>query len=289
MDKIKIEKNSVQETLLVPLYGRKLCTEQFPELYSDPYAAKLIEHLDYDFSHLDKKSKSFFYRFGALEAAMRQLDIKWEIDDYLENHPEATIVNMGCGLDRTGEDYNDGRRNIYNIDMPDIIAAREELMPAEPGVVNVPANLTDESWIEKIKADTDVSKGTILFGAGVFYYLTKEQAGMIINRIGEAFPGARVVFDIVGKTGRNLMMKTTLKNYGIDDISEYLYVNDINKDLPPLLTGAKVSSRGYMTGYYDLKKYGIGKAHRVLAGIGDKRMKLQIIRIDFPEITTGVI
>lgn len=33
MDKIHIEKGSVQETLIIPLYGRKLCAEQFPTLY----------------------------------------------------------------------------------------------------------------------------------------------------------------------------------------------------------------------------------------------------------------
>ena len=33
MQKVQIEKNTVQETLLVPLYGRKMCSEKFPELY----------------------------------------------------------------------------------------------------------------------------------------------------------------------------------------------------------------------------------------------------------------
>ena len=27
-----IEKNTVQETLIIPLYGRKVCSEHFPEL-----------------------------------------------------------------------------------------------------------------------------------------------------------------------------------------------------------------------------------------------------------------
>ena len=45
-EKITIEKGSVQETLLVPLYGRKLCAEQFPELYNDTSAAELLSHID---------------------------------------------------------------------------------------------------------------------------------------------------------------------------------------------------------------------------------------------------
>ena len=36
--KYKIEKNTVQETLILPLYSRKLCTELYPNLYQDETA-----------------------------------------------------------------------------------------------------------------------------------------------------------------------------------------------------------------------------------------------------------
>ena len=119
----------MQETLIIPLYGRKLCAEAFPKLYVDKSAAELCERLDYDFSDLDKQAKSTFWRFGALEAAMRQLDMQWEIDDYLRAHPNAAVVNMGCGLDQTGRACDNGTCRIYNVDMPDIIEARDQLTP----------------------------------------------------------------------------------------------------------------------------------------------------------------
>ena len=55
MEKVKIEKNTVQETLMVPLYGRKMCSEKFSELYKDIFVKKLCARLDYDFSELEKK------------------------------------------------------------------------------------------------------------------------------------------------------------------------------------------------------------------------------------------
>ncbi len=36
MEKYHIEKNTVQETLIIPLYGRKICSDHFPGLFSDP-------------------------------------------------------------------------------------------------------------------------------------------------------------------------------------------------------------------------------------------------------------
>ena len=78
MQKIHIEKNTVQETLFIPLFGRKLCTEQFPNLFQDPRAVELIERFDYDFSPLEAKASGMGYRFGALEVAMRESDLMIE-------------------------------------------------------------------------------------------------------------------------------------------------------------------------------------------------------------------
>ena len=38
----RIEKNTVQETLLIPVYGRKMCTELYPNLYRDETAVRLL-------------------------------------------------------------------------------------------------------------------------------------------------------------------------------------------------------------------------------------------------------
>ena len=75
--KYKIEKNTVQETLILPLYSRKLCTELYPNLYRDETAVRLIDQIDYDFSEAEKNSRSLIQRFGALEVAMRQNDLAW--------------------------------------------------------------------------------------------------------------------------------------------------------------------------------------------------------------------
>lgn len=86
--KYHIEKNTVQETLVIPLYGRKMCSELYPNLYRNETALRLIDQIDYDFSLLSQKSKSLMQQFGFLEAAMRQNDLAWEVRDYLREHPE---------------------------------------------------------------------------------------------------------------------------------------------------------------------------------------------------------
>ena len=104
----RIEKNTVQETLLIPVYGRKMCTELYPNLYRDETAVRLFGEIDYDFSALEKKSRSLMQRFGFLEVAMRQNDLAFEVRDYLRAHPNAAVVNLGCGLDATGRSCDNG-------------------------------------------------------------------------------------------------------------------------------------------------------------------------------------
>ena len=107
--KYKIEKNTVQETLILPLYSRKLCIELYPNLYRDETAVRLLDQLDYDFSEAEKNARSLMQRFGALEVAMRQNDLAFEVRAYLKNHPSAAVVNLGCGLDNTGRACDNGR------------------------------------------------------------------------------------------------------------------------------------------------------------------------------------
>lgn len=81
MEKYKIEKDSVQETLIIPLHGRRLCSRRFPGLYQDTTAAMLMEKVDYDFSALERQANGLMQTFGALEVAMRQNDLAWEVRD----------------------------------------------------------------------------------------------------------------------------------------------------------------------------------------------------------------
>ena len=89
MTKYHIEKNTVQETLIIPLYGRKVCSEKFPLLFKDPEAERICDGLDYDFSEKGKRMESGAGLFGALEVAQRQYNIACEVREYLNAHPHS--------------------------------------------------------------------------------------------------------------------------------------------------------------------------------------------------------
>ncbi len=276
-----MEKDSIQETLVIPLYGRALCSRKFPHLFTDQTAAELLERIDYDFSAFERKSDSLMQTFGALEVAMRQSDLAWEVRDYLNAHPKAAVVNLGCGLDQTGRSCDNGQCRIYNIDLPDVMAVRETLLPAGEREMNLAADLNDFSWFDAI--DTPAEDGAVFFAAGVFYYFRTEQVRALCAAMAERFPGGRLVFDAAGPAAVKLMLKTWVKQAGIRDVGAYFSVQDIAKELTAWSDRITVSSRGYMLGYQDLRGTGIRNIHRLLARIADGPLKLRIVRMDFRE------
>ena len=277
MEKTHIEKNTVQETLVIPLYGRKLCTEQFPALFRDERAVELIGRIDYDFSPLEAKSKSLAHRFGALEVAMRENDLTAEAKEYLKAHPRATLVNLGCGLDQTAENCDNGLCGIVNVDLPDVIAVRDRLLPAGGRVKNLAADLNDLTWFNAV----DAENGVCFLAAGVFYYFKKENIQTLFTAMAKRFPGGRLVFDAAGKRAVKIMLKTWVKDAGVTSVADFFSVDDVEKDILPWMTNAAVSFRGYMLGYNDLKDPSVPGPFRLLARLADGFMKMRIIRMDF--------
>ena len=274
--KYHIEKNTVQETLVIPLFGRLVCSEHYPELFSDPEAKRICDSLDYDFAEKRKKMESAAGLFGALEVAQRQYDLRCEVEMYLNDHPKAAVVNLGCGLDDTFTKVNNGQCKGYNIDFPDVIKVRNDLLPAGERETNIACDLNDYTWMDRI----DASNGAAFFAAGVFYYFKTEDVKKLIQAMAERFPGSVLVFDSCNKRGAGLMRKTWLKEAGITDVNAYFSLEDEAE-----LSGwsdhfATVTAKSYMRGYRDI--YGsVGLLHKLMIRFCDGLVRMKIVKIVF--------
>lgn len=275
--KYHIERNTVQETLVIPMYGRMKSSQLYPFLFKDDGAARLMSRIDYDFSSLESNSRNAMQRFGFLEVAVRQYNLAWEVRDYLKTHPNAAVVNLGCGLDDTGRHCDNGTCRIYNIDYPDVIEVRNDLIPPGAREVNMACDLNDTSWFQAI----DASGGAVFFASGVFYYFLRSQVQKLVTAMAAAFPGGRLVFDAANRTAVKLMLKTWVKYAKIKDVGAYFSVEDAQTELSPWTKESKVSSRNFMLGYNDLKDPSVSGLFRFIARIGDKVMKMRVIRFDF--------
>ncbi len=274
--KYHIEKNTVQETLVIPLLGRLVCSEHFPELFSDPEAKRICDCLDYDFAEKRKKMESAAGLFGAIEVAQRQYDLRCEVEDYLKDHPKAAVVNLGCGLDDTFRKCGNGLCRGYNIDLPDVIRVRNDLLPAGEREQNLAFDLNDLSWMDR----SDGTNGAVFYAAGVFYYFKTGDVKKLFHAMAERFPGAVLVFDSCNERGAKLMRKTWLKEAGITDVSAFFSLEDESELLGWSDRFSSVTAKSYMRGYRDIYK-NVGLFHKLMIRFCDTLVRMKIVKIVF--------
>ena len=271
-----IEKNTVQETLVIPLFGRMVCSERFPELFSDSSAKRICDSLDYDFAEKRKKMESVAGLFGALEVAQRQFDLRCEVEAYLNVHPRAAVVNLGCGLDDTFSKVDNGQCRGYNIDLPDVIRVRNDLLPAGDRETNLACDLNDPAWMDKI----DAADGAVFFAAGVFYYFRTADVKKLFQTMAARFPGAVLAFDSCNERGAKLMRKTWLKEAGITDVNAFFSLEDEAELNAWSDRFASVSAKSYMRGYRDIYSE-VGIIHKLMIRFCDGLVKMKIVKIVF--------
>ena len=276
--KYHIEKNTVQETLVIPLFGRRICSERFPQLFSDPEAKRICDSLDYDFSEKRKKMESAFGLFGALEVAQRQYALRCEVEAYLQAHPNAAVVNLGCGLDDTFRKCDNGLCHGYNIDLKDVIAVRNELLPAGERERNIACDLNDPRWMDAV----DASDGAVFFAAGVFYYFRTEDVKSLFSRMAKRFPGSVLAFDSCNQRGAKMMRSTWLKEAGISDVSAFFSLEDERKLESWSSQFASVTAKSYMRGYRDIYDH-VCPIHKLMIRFCDRFVRMKIVKITFRE------
>ena len=222
-EKVTIQKGTVQETLVFPLYGRSIANEKNPELFRDTRAKQIMEKMDYDFSSANMGTlPAYVYgvRHEMLVAAAKE---------YLEKYPDAVVVNLGCGLDTSFTFIDNGKCRYVNLDLPDVIALREKLFDTGERESNLAHDALDFSWMDRIGAGEN--DRVFIFSGGVLFYFQPSDVKALIAAMAERFPGGCFVFDFESEkmvAQSNKMVKKS----GNKGAEMYFWLNDARNELP---------------------------------------------------------
>ena len=129
--KQKINLSGVNESMLVPVYARALESRKKNHAFYDKTAIAVIDSLDYDFK---KHGKSKMNMWGC---AARTIIFDREVSEYIQKHPNCSIVNMACGLDDRFSRVDNGTIEWYNIDFQNVMKIREKIIPLNDRVINI--------------------------------------------------------------------------------------------------------------------------------------------------------
>ncbi|GAB10898.1 putative methyltransferase [Gordonia araii NBRC 100433] len=182
-----INLGSVQETLLVPLYGRAVDARRRRSILSDTRAAEIVDGIDYDFSKFSvPNTAGSVWRASIFDGFVR---------DFLAVHPEGTVTDLGCGLSTRFDRLDNGRVTWLDIDLEDVIDLRRRFVDDGDRYRMLVGSLLETDWYEAI----DAAKPVLLLSEGVLLYFHDHEVTATLRSISAAFPGARLAFDTSGE------------------------------------------------------------------------------------------
>lgn len=195
----KLASNSVQETMLIPLYGRAIAGQQFPDILRDPVAETIVQQVDYDFSGI---GSMYGTEYAAISCLARAVHMDDKARAYLAKHPDGTIVYLGAGLDATFERVDNGRVHWYNLDLPDAMAYRERFIQPSERCRHIARSMFDYAWFDEIEPPPD---GTILvLAAGLFFYFSKSQLAELTDNLCRRFRHGELFFEAASRRGTQI-------------------------------------------------------------------------------------
>ncbi|MDO0911772.1 class I SAM-dependent methyltransferase [Streptomyces sp. DT2A-34] len=180
---------TIQETLLIPLYGRAVENRKKEAVLRDPIAEELVAAIDYDFARFDDLPM-------LLGTVLRtSLFDRW-VADFLAEHPTGTVVEIGTGLNTRYERTDNGQARWFDLDLPDVIELRRTFLTDMPRRTMIAASVTDEAWADTVAAH---SGGPYLFAAeAVLPYLQETDVREVIGLLADRFPGSLLALDTSG-------------------------------------------------------------------------------------------
>jgi O-methyltransferase involved in polyketide biosynthesis len=186
MQSEKVHFTKEKETLLFTLYGKALHSRSINPVLRDKWAEDAVNRIDYDFEKLKVRE----YESLLIASRARQFDLF--ADQYISEHPRATVLQLGCGMDsRIFRVDPPASVRWFDIDYPDVIELRKHLFPQRNGYSLIGSSLAELGWLENVPADEPV----MVVAEGVMMYLTEEIVKQLLNSIVNHFSSGQIVFD----------------------------------------------------------------------------------------------
>lgn len=177
----------VSETALMTLNGRAHEAGLPDAIIDDPMAIELRNAFVVDYDKFGRRGQ---------EMALRSLAADRCTIEYLRDHPRATVVALAEGFQtsfwRLDKAVADPQFRWVSVDLPSVIALREQLLPESPRITNIAQSALDYSWMDRI----DTADGVFITAEGLLMYLQPDEAMGLITECAKRFPGGRMFFDL---------------------------------------------------------------------------------------------
>lgn len=189
MAKLKLEgADPVSQTLLIPLWARAVEQREPEPLVRDPLAAAMVERIDYDWRQIR------LARSDLAQCVVRLREFDRFVRDFLVRHPSGTVVHLGCGLDARFQRVDNGQVRWFDVDLPDVIALRRQLLPESDRNRYLASSAFDFDWMAQFEVAT--GSRVLFVTEAMLPYFEENQVKGLIGTLRQQFPGAELVTDM---------------------------------------------------------------------------------------------
>lgn len=216
--KEKITLSEANETLLITLYCKAAVTRSKTPFLVDEKAIEILDRLAYDFQALKVN------RGTILTVTLRAKRLDEYVRQFLDEHPQAMVLHLGCGLDSRCQRIDDRQTLWIDLDMPPVIELRRKFFRESGNYRMIAASVLDWGWMEEAPSR---DRPVMIVAEGLSMYLKEAEMMALVRRLKENYPGARLTFDAystftVGRVHRHPSLKETgaAIHWGIDDPQE---------------------------------------------------------------------
>ncbi|TWT39004.1 class I SAM-dependent methyltransferase [Blastopirellula retiformator] len=190
--KESIQLTQERETLLITLYGKAEESRLSDSLLQDHHAVGVMDRLDYDFPKLRVT------RDGMISVAIRSKTLDDWTRAFLQRHPKATVLHLGCGLDSRILRVDPAEEVAWiEVDFPEVIELRQRIFAARPGCHVIGASILEADWLASIPKH----RPTLVVAEGVLPYLPAAAVPELFRQITEHFDQGEIAFDAYSPLG----------------------------------------------------------------------------------------
>jgi len=182
---------SVEWTNLCMLYLRACESRLANPILGDHYAAQDVARIDYDFRRIHRRVRPATNQFGV---ALRSAQLDAWITDYLNDHPDAVVLHLGCGLHSRA--FRIGAPESvrwFDVDLPQVIALRRQLYSESETYRMVGSSVTDPGWLDELPAGGPV----LIVAEGLLMYLTPADVAELLHRLVDRFATGELLADLL--------------------------------------------------------------------------------------------
>lgn len=227
----KVQRKGIPEGMLQVIYAMANESGREGRYLYDPMAPELVKRLEGGFQGVNQEAlgpvRDSVMGRGALARAIL---LDRMTADYVRRHPQGRIVNLGCGMDTRFYRVDNGRIRWYDVDLPEVMEARRQLLPEDDRVVLIGGSVLDSVWAEKVEAGP-----VLILAQRLSMFLDKQKLQKIFKIIRTCFEEAEVYMEIASL----YTVKNSYENVDGESRLKYSWGAGSAKELAAITTGFK--------------------------------------------------